>query len=84
MICEVCKKEEAWALSHCNGGWILAGGCTTEREGYYILFAQIPAQDWLEHLQTKNWFNEKDFIKVLFRLTQKLIGESHGKTIHRD
>ena len=53
-----------------SGTWQFTGACTTYTEQYYVLLrrrrygwldSQRERDDWIRHLRTKVWFNERDF-----------------------
>ena len=72
-ICEQCEDEEATSLSYIDERWKFCGSCTIETEQYHIQFPRFfkdhtTVVGWMGHMMEKNWFDPKDFCKMMKRL----------------
>ena len=61
LLCEVCWKKDASCISAmgadlCSIEWFCVCNCTVNDELYFIPFKRMQEQDWLAHMDRKEWF----------------------------
>lgn len=74
-MCEICGANVAVSLSYfgdrgerVNGEWKLACFCSANTEDYYVMFDDPQSLTvWLEHLRSKRWFVEADWLAAVER-----------------